>query len=1034
MKEKRLATILYADLTGFAYLTSKLGPEKIAEFVNECFKKIDSIIHIHGGTILRHEGDRVMAAFGFPKSQGNDSYCAILSAIRIREAVKNLSHPIEAHIGIATGEVICDNDNIYGYVIETASQLEEEAPVGEIYTDTNCQELNKTFFEFEKISKDHKDFYRLLAEKKFQRQYENQFVNRKNELTTLSNFINELEKIIIIVGEPGIGKTRLIYETISRINENTNKFNFLQTSFLTTRSSQFYEPILKIITELDPNYEPKADINLLSEAYNIKLYNELCETIFAASKIKPLILLLQYFDKVDKDSLEFFKFLINNIEDQKTILIFEMHRLHEFILDVLKSVAKFELQIVELTQLNKETQLKIVSDLLVDADVPNNTFEEITRHAGGNPLFLSEVCHYIKGQHTMGKLTNEIKIPYRIKEVFNYLIDHIPLGIFNTLSIGALYGYSIDRKFLETTTSNFNETVNYALDKGIIELNEEEIIFKNPFFRDEICNRIPKSVRQEIHRKIASILREKFSNHDTDRKLAYHFKECGDYELALHYALKLAKKLKDMHASEMALDAYNDALTISHKINNKAEYRILIERIELLNLLGKRREEKMDIERLTEIIKEKNDEELFLEVLLSKGRYLESISDFDKATKLYESYNKKVKDVRILERLGMSYYHKSNFSKAIESLNETLRIAQLNKDINKEAKTLHNLGVVFWKRGENESSLEYCNKALDLFDSIDDDISKAHVIATMGNVYLHLNRYDEALECYNKALNVANKIGDIVFKSRMLTNIGIIYGRFGNNEKALNNYKQALAIDKAIMHKKGEAIVMNNIGHVYGTVGQFEEAISYFNDALKINEEIGDKTGISIRFGNLGNCYMHMGQFSKAIDYLQKALNLSLNLNLSDYISYYKIELTTALLYTNKRLNEAIKLAQDATNLARKVKNINYEITGLTNLALGYMKIGDSKKAFKHSRIAVNMLDKLERFKGNKANVYYNHHQILKTMNKNDEAYKYLEKAYRDIKERGDRISDKNWKKSFCTNIKQNKEVIEEWEVLRNRK
>ena len=143
---------MYADLTGFTSLTSKLGPEKITEFINECFSNIDAIINSYGGCVMRHEGDRVMAIFGYPKSSGNDSYCGIMSAIKIRQSIKNLTHPVGVHIGIASGVIFCDEDNIYGQVIDTASMIEESAPVGEIYVDTNCFELNKNFFEFEKIS------------------------------------------------------------------------------------------------------------------------------------------------------------------------------------------------------------------------------------------------------------------------------------------------------------------------------------------------------------------------------------------------------------------------------------------------------------------------------------------------------------------------------------------------------------------------------------------------------------------------------------------------------------------------------------------------------------------------------------------------------------------------------------------------------------------------------------------------------------------------------------------------------------------
>jgi tetratricopeptide (TPR) repeat protein len=147
VREKRLATILYADLTGFTELTSKLGPERIAEFVNECFRTLDSIIHIHDGTVLRHEGDRVMAIFGFPKSHGYDSYSAVLSGLRILEATKEITQSMGTHLGIATGEVICEDGNVYGPVIDTASLLEEKADLNRLAEIVN-QENEEELYEF----------------------------------------------------------------------------------------------------------------------------------------------------------------------------------------------------------------------------------------------------------------------------------------------------------------------------------------------------------------------------------------------------------------------------------------------------------------------------------------------------------------------------------------------------------------------------------------------------------------------------------------------------------------------------------------------------------------------------------------------------------------------------------------------------------------------------------------------------------------------------------------------------------------------
>jgi len=677
VREKRLATILYADLTGFTELTSTLGPERIAEFVNECFRTLDSIIHIHDGTVLRHEGDRVMAIFGFPKSHGYDSYSAVLSGLRILEATKEITQSMGTHLGIATGEVICEDGNVYGPVIDTASLLEEKAPVGEIFIDKNCYELNKNFFDCERLLENNNEFYKILTEKKIKRQYENQFLDRKDEFTKLRDLIFRSEKLIFVTGEPGVGKTRFVIDTVEKINQDSNRYNFLQTSFLTTKSRQSYEPILKIVRALKPDFKPDSGVDLVSEAYNVKIHNQLGEAIFSASKIKPLILHLQYFDRVDKISLKFFKFLVNNIENRNTILIFEMHEISKSILDTLQSVAKSTIQTIALPQLEQTIQIKIASELLSEIDVSETVLKQITRCAGGNPLFLSELCSYITQMHSTGITVDQIKIPYRLKEMFNHLIDHIPQDILTTLSTAAIYGYKVERNSLDAIIPDNNDAIKYALANRIVETNDGDIAFVNPFFRDELCNRIPESLKKEIHRRIATTLREHISGPDIDKKLAYHFRACTDYEPALHYGLRWAKKMKDMHATDSAIAAYTEALDITKKSDGKAERSILVKRVELLNLAGRKEEEKADLGRLAEIVNQENEEELY-EFLLAKGRYLESVCEYDEAIKLYDGYPDKEKRVKVLERLGMVYYCKGQFSKTIETLAQALALARKN--------------------------------------------------------------------------------------------------------------------------------------------------------------------------------------------------------------------------------------------------------------------------------------------------------------------------------------------------------------------
>jgi tetratricopeptide (TPR) repeat protein len=1034
VKQKRLATILYVDITGFSKLTSHLGPEKTTEFVNKCFKTIDSIIHLYDGTIIRHEGDRVMAAFGFPTSQGNDSYCAIASAHKIQEAFKKPDQVIETHIGIATGEIVCDNDKIYGYVTETASQLEEIAPGGEIYIDRYCYELNKTLFEFESLSKGKHKFYRLLSEKKPQSQHEGTFFDRKEEMKALRQFISNKEKIVIISGEQGSGKTRLIHETITRSDPEHKKYRFIQTSFLSTRSLSFYDAILKILLELRPDYQISNDVSLLSESsYEIRLYNEFLDILFTAGEEKPLIILFQYFERIDKNSLEFIKYLINNIEGHPLTLICEMDKLHSSIRDTLKSVAKFDLQVIDLPPLSKEYQANIISELLAGIDVPDSIQKEITRHSSGNPLFITEICRYLKAQHAIDPAIQEIKVPYRIREVMNHLIDHIPLGIFNTLAIGALYGYTVNKEFLAIATQNFKETLNYGLSHGLIVLSNGEITFKSPFLRDEICNRIPKSIKQELHRKIASVLREKSRDSDTDKKLAYHFREAGDHELALHYSLKWARKLKSMHQNDLALEAYNDAHQVSRDLDHKAECSIVLERVELYNLLGMRDHEKEDIDYLEEIVKDEADDELEMEFIVRKGRYLEGISSYEHAIELYKESLERRKDPRLLERLGMAYYSISAFDEATANLKEALAIARDKRNIKQEALIRGHLGVVYWKRGEKEKSLDYSRTALDLFLRLGDTVAQARITANMGNVYYYLSKYDEALDAYKKALDVANEIGDVNFTARMLTNSGSVYAVMGEYEQSLAYYEQALKVAETTMNKKWEAIIINNIGDIYATIGKYKEALSFFQEALAISEYIGDKAGCAIRYGNIGDCYAQLGNLSKAIENLQIAHDIAIQMDTMDWVSFYKNELAIALIQRNDHA-EAIELLREAIKIAKKAQNISYEINALSTLSLAYLQSGNALQSLKSSQNAIELLDKVEVIEGNKSSIYYNHYQALKQSKKGKLAQTYLKKAFDDIKARGDRISNDNFRTSFFSNIKEHQKIIREWKASSNPK
>ena len=141
--ERRQVAVLFADLCGFTKLSSSIDSEQLHAVLAVYFEVADGIIHDFGGTVDKHLGDSVMALFGAPISHGNDAERAVRAAIAIQDAMPSISdrigHSLEAHVGIACGEVVASGvgpDSHYtvtGDSVNLAARLTDKAQAGEVF-------------------------------------------------------------------------------------------------------------------------------------------------------------------------------------------------------------------------------------------------------------------------------------------------------------------------------------------------------------------------------------------------------------------------------------------------------------------------------------------------------------------------------------------------------------------------------------------------------------------------------------------------------------------------------------------------------------------------------------------------------------------------------------------------------------------------------------------------------------------------------------------------------------------------------------
>ena len=235
--ERRQVTVLFADLSGFTQLSKELGAEETHVLLNRYFDAVDGIVEGYGGNIDKHMGDNVMAVFGAPVAHGNDPERAVRAADDIHQAMqtvgRDVGRELQAHIGIASGQVVASGTGseahreytVTGDTVNLASRLQEKAEGGETLISKPLQRSTARIVASTSRGKvSVKGFAEdvelwavrhLISDPVFDRG--TPFVGRRMELRQFTALLEEVLKhrqghSLLLRGEPGIGKTRLIEE------------------------------------------------------------------------------------------------------------------------------------------------------------------------------------------------------------------------------------------------------------------------------------------------------------------------------------------------------------------------------------------------------------------------------------------------------------------------------------------------------------------------------------------------------------------------------------------------------------------------------------------------------------------------------------------------------------------------------------------------------------------------------------------------------------------------------------------------------
>ena len=694
---------MFADISGFTAMSEKMDPEQIICTMNDCFCMMEECIKTHGGTIDKFIGDCVMVLFGVPKALEDAPQKAVNTAIELRNCLarfnveKNLTIPLNIHIGINTGPVLAgmvggsekQEYTVMGDTVNLASRLEDASQMGQILVGPATYKATKNSFQYKTlppITLKGKDepvpVYELLSVREtlyrvqpgVDRMISSVMVGRDKELNELEfqimKAINREGSIVNVIGEAGIGKSRLIAELKNR--EVMKRVTLLEGRAISMGANLGYHLIIDLlknwarITEDDSEIAAFTKLEAATRATYPEALGDILPFVATLMGIKLVGKYAERVKGIEGKALE--KLILKNVRDlvtkgsQTTSLVVILEDLHwadtssiELMESLFRLAAKERVvfinvfrpgytetvdKITKTIQENypeKYTEIMIqpldekqtdtlITNLLNIKGFPHKLKEQIIQRAGGNPYFIEEVVRSFidegavvmkdTGFEVTDKLSS-MSIPRTISEVLMARIDRLDQKTKDLVRVASVIGRNFFYRILAEVAQaidDMDSRLEYLEEIQLIRerkrMEELEYLFKHALAQEVAYESILVQRRKELHKSVADSIEKVFNKrlHEFYGMLAYHYSQAEDLDKTEEYLIKAGEESLKASASAEALHYYQQALELYlRKYGDKADP----EKVAML---------------------EKN----IALALFNRGQYVESVEYFDKVLAFYD--------------------------------------------------------------------------------------------------------------------------------------------------------------------------------------------------------------------------------------------------------------------------------------------------------------------------------------------------------------------------------------------------------------
>ena len=957
-QEYKNVTVLCCALTDAQARAAELGAEVMYELMHTLFAHAQHVVQRYAGTMTHWSGEGFSALFGAPVAYEDHAWRAVLAACELQEHLQQPITPagqaasltLSVTMGLHTGAVIVGRlahapHHLYtaaGPTTHLASRLQHLAEPGTLLMSETTYKLVQdgvqvgtwgtldetallapcTVYIMQRATQ-HRAEERGRSGQQLSR-----FVGRERELAILHERLAQVQggqgQIVSIVGEPGIGKSRLFYEFSRQLRGRS--VTYCVGRCLSYGTAMPYVPVINLLREvcgisdtdppavmaikllrclqgvgMEPDewapylqqllglpVAPEGLATLSPEAIKRRTFAALRQVLLARSQQQPLILTLEDAHWIDKTSEDFCATLVESLAGAPVLLLVTYRPGYRPPWLDKSYVTQLALQ-----PLSAHESQELVASLMPPQALSAAVLSALLAKAEGNPFFLEELAQAMLTHGNMlvyGDATASLTLPDVIQGVLMARIDRLPETARRLLQMASILGRIISVKLLGTLWDGPGEVEDHLATLQRLEFLHEQVgtnelryTFKHALTQEVAYASMLRTHRQTFHTTIGQTLEAMYADHLEDAldQLAYHFGRSMDAPKAIHYLCQYGAKTARGFAHVEAVTAYQQALDhVAHlprQQQNRCRLDLLLRQTFSLSILGR-----------------------FQDILELLAPYQAQLEQLQEPALIAPYYF----------RLGMTAIYLGVFQQGLQHAQRALEAAQQCHDTVMLGMSYHLLAFAHVGLGQYQQGVAYGRQAVTLLDNTGEWHWLGLAYFDVGMNATFLGEFETALEAlaHTRAIGEAREdprlqhlamlysswihimrgdwqtglaacqsvlacSPDPIAESSALQLTGIAYLEQGEATQAIALLERVVCYTTHVQLRYSQGRSMAILAEALLVGKQLEAAYHLALQGLEISQETSYPYGIGIAQRVLGRIAQARGDYPSAAQHLHEALH-----------------------------------------------------------------------------------------------------------------------------------------------------------------